>query len=170
MDSKSRIRRAALNSRIEKGKVFVDKKSRITAGGLACADSTHAINHVDSTLNWKILEWLSKGQARCRCLGRRVLTPSPWREFYPRDQSWVAQENPPTCAQNLRYTEGAVRRFMRVKLKRTSRARTEFTVIAIWLKKNWHISCRRVGECLSPLRSTAVSDRNSSLQQRMDNL
>jgi len=51
MDSKSGIRRAALNSRIEKIEVFVDKKSRITAGGLACANSTHAINHVDSTLN-----------------------------------------------------------------------------------------------------------------------
>jgi len=43
------------------------------------------------------------------------------------------------------------------------------TVNAIWLRKNWHISCRRVGECLSPLKSTAVSDRNSSPQQRMDN-
>jgi len=37
-------------------------------------------------------------------------------------------------------------------------------------KTNWHISCRRVGECLSPLKSTAVSDRNSSSQQRIDNL
>jgi len=51
VDSKSGIRRAALNSRIEKRKVFVDKKSRITAGGLASANSAHAINHVDSTLN-----------------------------------------------------------------------------------------------------------------------
>ena len=83
--------------------------------GMRWANSTHAINHVDSTLNWQILEWLSKGQAHCRCLGRRVLTPSPWREFHPRDQSWVPQEKPPICAQNLTYTKGAVRRLMCIK-------------------------------------------------------
>ena len=49
------IRRAAPTSRIEKSKVFLEKKSRITAGGL-CANSTNAINHVDSTLNCQILE------------------------------------------------------------------------------------------------------------------
>jgi len=75
--------------------------------GMCCANSSHAINHVHNTLNWQILDWLSKGQDRCRCLGRRVLTPSPWREFHPRH-----------CKYDL-----------------------------IW-KKNWHISCWRVGECL----------------------
>ena len=57
----------------------------------------------------------SSGHAHCRCLGRRVLTPSPWREFHPRDQSWVPQEKPPICAHNLRCTEGALRRLMCVK-------------------------------------------------------
>ena len=131
--------------------MFVDKKSRITAGGLVCANSTHVINHVDSTLNWQILEWLSKGQDRCRCLGRRVLTPSPGREFHPRDQSWVAQEKPPNCTQNLRYTQlerSSATSHVR-QIKRTSRARTEFTVIAIWLKKNWHISYAEESENVS---------------------
>jgi len=49
---------------------------------MRCANSTHAIDHVDSTLIRQILGWLSYGQYRCRCLGWRVLTPSPWQEFH----------------------------------------------------------------------------------------
>jgi len=52
LDRNTGIRRAALNSRIEKKTVFIDKilhdSRRI---GMRCANSTHAINHIDSSLN-----------------------------------------------------------------------------------------------------------------------